>query len=165
MNSSLTNLQVTLDDLQDKDTTLEDLNKRMADLIFDDAEYDKELAAAFQYHDKATLRLCQCSQSPVVLQRVIRAIKEAFKRCLGRSSLRYNELLTVLVEVEVAVHCRPLTYLEGDISSTEALTQSHFLVGKRLVTLPTERKILALNATMSDLRRRAWYQEQLIRNL
>lgn len=98
-------------------------------------------------------------------ERVIRTIKDALKRCLGRSSLSYNELLTVLAEVEAAVNCRPLTYLEDDVTSAEVLTPSHFLVGKRLVTLPTEQENPALNADAPDLRRRARHREQLLRRL
>ncbi|KAH8030424.1 hypothetical protein HPB51_006856 [Rhipicephalus microplus] len=45
-------LQVTLNDLQDKDTTLADFNEKIADLIIDDAEYDEELTAALEYRDK-----------------------------------------------------------------------------------------------------------------
>ncbi|KAL1421980.1 hypothetical protein MTO96_022551 [Rhipicephalus appendiculatus] len=45
-------LQVILDDLQDKDTTLADLNKNISDLITDGAEYEEELTAALEYHDK-----------------------------------------------------------------------------------------------------------------
>ncbi|KAL1466543.1 hypothetical protein MTO96_026581 [Rhipicephalus appendiculatus] len=45
-------LQVILDDLQDKDTTLADLNKKIADLMTDGAEYEEELTASLEYHDK-----------------------------------------------------------------------------------------------------------------
>ncbi|KAL1420334.1 hypothetical protein MTO96_024354 [Rhipicephalus appendiculatus] len=51
-NPSPTDLQVILDDLQDKDTTLADLNKKIADLMTDGAEYEEELTAALEYHDK-----------------------------------------------------------------------------------------------------------------
>ncbi|KAL1487026.1 hypothetical protein MTO96_046699 [Rhipicephalus appendiculatus] len=51
-NPAPANLQVILDDLQDKDTTLADLNKKIADLMTDGAEYEEELTAALEYHDK-----------------------------------------------------------------------------------------------------------------
>ncbi|KAL1436396.1 hypothetical protein MTO96_049756 [Rhipicephalus appendiculatus] len=51
-NPAPADLQVILDDLQDKDTTLADLNKKIADLMTDGAEYEEELTAALEYHDK-----------------------------------------------------------------------------------------------------------------
>ncbi|KAL1471665.1 hypothetical protein MTO96_039807 [Rhipicephalus appendiculatus] len=51
-NPSPADLQVVLDDLQDKDTTLADLNKKIADLMTDGAEYEEELTVALEYHDK-----------------------------------------------------------------------------------------------------------------
>ncbi|KAL1448760.1 hypothetical protein MTO96_044006, partial [Rhipicephalus appendiculatus] len=51
-NTAPADLQVILDDLQDKDTTLADLNKKIADLMTDGAEYEEELTAALEYHDK-----------------------------------------------------------------------------------------------------------------
>ncbi|KAL1433846.1 hypothetical protein MTO96_012185 [Rhipicephalus appendiculatus] len=51
-NPAPADLQVILDDLQDKETTLADLNKKIADLMTDGAEYEEELTAALEYHDK-----------------------------------------------------------------------------------------------------------------
>ncbi|KAL3203154.1 hypothetical protein MRX96_042106 [Rhipicephalus microplus] len=98
-------------------------------------------------------------------KRFIRTNKEALKRCLGCSSLCYNELLAAIAELEATVNCRPLKYLEDDVTYAESLTPSRCLVGKHPVTLSTQRKILALSATTCDLRRRARYREQLLRHL
>ena len=55
-------------------------------------------------------------------------IKSA-KRCL------YDELLTLVIEVECVLNSRPLTYVyAGDV--TELLTPSHLLVGFRTLSLP-----------------------------
>ncbi|KAL1470022.1 hypothetical protein MTO96_040720 [Rhipicephalus appendiculatus] len=51
-NPAPADLQVILDDLQDKDTTLADLNKKIADIMTDGLEYEEELTAALEYHDK-----------------------------------------------------------------------------------------------------------------
>ncbi|XP_037502613.1 uncharacterized protein LOC119377081 [Rhipicephalus sanguineus] len=51
-NPSPTDLQVILDDLQDKDTTLADLNQKIADITTDGAEYEEEVTMALDYHDK-----------------------------------------------------------------------------------------------------------------
>lgn len=45
-------LQVILDDLQDKGMTLADINKKIADLITNDTEQDDEFMASLGYHDK-----------------------------------------------------------------------------------------------------------------
>ncbi|KAL3204136.1 hypothetical protein MRX96_001112 [Rhipicephalus microplus] len=50
-NPTLADLQV-MNDLQDKDVTLDDFNERIADLIINDTESVEEMMAALQYHDK-----------------------------------------------------------------------------------------------------------------
>ena len=39
----------------------------------------------------------------------MRSIKKPFKKILGRSTLSFDELRTVLVEIEGVVNSRPLT--------------------------------------------------------
>ena len=65
-------------------------------------------------------------------ERLIRIIKEALKKCLGKARLTYEELETVLVEIETVINCRPLTYLFEE--TDEALTPSHLVIGRRLIT-------------------------------
>ena len=65
-------------------------------------------------------------------ERLIRVIKEALKKCLGNAKLTYEELETVLVEVETVINCRPLTYLYEEVG--EALTPSHLAIGRRLIS-------------------------------
>ena len=46
--------------------------------------------------------------------------------------LKYEELKTVLVEIECIIYSRPLTYQFDEVD--EALTPSHLAVGRRLVS-------------------------------
>ena len=52
-----------------------------------------------------------------------------------RSKLSFDELTTILVEVEAVLNSRPLTYLYSD-DVEEPLTPSHLVIGRRLLTLP-----------------------------
>ncbi|KAL3201126.1 hypothetical protein MRX96_043084 [Rhipicephalus microplus] len=87
-------------------------------------------------------------------KQVIQTIKNALKRCLRRSGLSYEELLTVLAEVEAIVNCRPLTKLCKDAEDAEALTPSHFLTGKRVVGFPASTRGSLPSSTAHELRRR-----------
>ena len=48
-----------------------------------------------------------------------------------------DELQTVIIEIENVLNSRPLTYLYPD-EMDEALTPSHLICGRRLLTLPSE---------------------------
>jgi hypothetical protein len=57
------------------------------------------------------------------------------KKILGTTKLSYDELLTVVVDVEAILNSRPLTYLDND-DMAEPLTVSNLISGKRVLFLP-----------------------------
>ena len=69
-------------------------------------------------------------------EHLIRGVKSSLKKCVGRANLTYDELHTVVTEVEAVMESRPLTYLYPD-DIEEPLTPSHLLCGKRLINLPS----------------------------
>ena len=67
-------------------------------------------------------------------ERLIRGFKSCLKKCIGLARLTYDEVSTVVTEIEAIFNSRPLTYLyENELE--EALTPSHLLVGRRLLSL------------------------------
>ena len=60
------------------------------------------------------------------------------KRCIktvGKSCLTYDELLTVVTEVEAVLNSRPISYVLMD-DLEEPLTPSHLLTGFHVLSLP-----------------------------
>ena len=70
-----------------------------------------------------------------VFERMVRSTKRCLKKTIGRARLTYDELLTSLIEVEMVINSRPLTYVSPD-DLEEPLTPAHFLTGKRILSLP-----------------------------
>ena len=70
-----------------------------------------------------------------IFERMVRSMKRCLKRTIGRSKLSYDELLTVVTEVEITLNSRPISYVSCD-DMEEPLTPSHLLVGHRLLSLP-----------------------------
>ena len=68
-------------------------------------------------------------------ERLVKQVKSCLKKTLGRSKLSFDELTTILVEVEAVLNSRPLTYLYSD-DIEEPLTPWHLVIGQRLLTLP-----------------------------
>ena len=70
-----------------------------------------------------------------IFERLVRSVKKCLKKTIGGATLTYEELLTVVVEVEMILNCRPLSYVSGE-DTEEPLTPSHLLCGRRLMSLP-----------------------------
>jgi hypothetical protein len=72
-------------------------------------------------------------------ERLFRSIKAPLKIALGQRLLNYEELYTILVNIEQILNSRPLTYLSEDPDTLDILTPAHFLVGRSLLDIPDDR--------------------------
>ena len=70
-----------------------------------------------------------------LFERMIKSAKHYLKKAIGKNCLTYDELLTLVIEVEAVLNSRPLTYVSSE-DVEEPLTPSHLLVGYRIMTLP-----------------------------
>ena len=64
-------------------------------------------------------------------ERIIGIIKRCIKKVAGKALLNYDELTTLLAEIEQTLNSRPMTYL-SDEHNDEAITPSHLLYGKNI---------------------------------
>ena len=70
-------------------------------------------------------------------ERMVGSVKACLRKVLGNARLTFDELLTVLVEVEGILNSRPLTY-EYDKVEHEVLTLSHLIFGIRIQSMPDD---------------------------
>ena len=71
------------------------------------------------------------------IERMVGSVKKVLRKSLYRTFLSYDEMVTLLKQVESIVNSRPLTCMfEDDVE--EPLTPSHLLIGKRSTQLPTD---------------------------
>ena len=100
-----------------------------------------------------------------VFERMIKSTKRCLKKTLGRARLTYEELLTVLTEVECILNSRPLTYLYPD-DLEEPLTPPHLISGRRLLSLPDASRSGTDNSSAHEtVTRRARYLQKLMDHL
>lgn len=66
----------------------------------------------------------------------VRSTKHHLQRILGSHTLTYEEMSTVLYQIESVLNSRPLSPMSSNPEDLQALTPSHFLIGRPLTTLP-----------------------------
>ncbi|XP_076382083.1 uncharacterized protein LOC143260481 [Megalopta genalis] len=66
----------------------------------------------------------------------VKSAKYHLKRVVGETNLTFEELYTVLIQVESCMNSRPLCPLNDDPSDLTPLTPNHFLIGGTMTSLP-----------------------------
>lgn len=69
-------------------------------------------------------------------ERLVRSVKTALKKVIGRRCLGFIELSTTPTEVEAVINSRPFTHMHDDPNNGSLLTLASFLTGKRVTALP-----------------------------
>ena len=68
-------------------------------------------------------------------ERMVASVK--VRKTLGNARLSFDELSTLLTEIECTLNSRPLTYEYNEVGE-EVLTPSHLIYGRQIKTLPDE---------------------------
>ena len=93
---------------------------------------------------------------------MVQIAKRSLRKVAGRAVLRFDELNTLLIEIESIINGRPLTYIFDDSEGISyPLTPAHLLYGHQLVTSPSEThfEIISTNRLLT---RRATNQQYLL---
>ena len=100
-------------------------------------------------------------------ERLIRVVKLSLKKCVGSANLSYDELHTVITEIESVMNSRPLTYLYPE-EIEEPLTPSHLVYGRRLASLtefqPDKKEDRNFNEKADVYHKREQYLSRVLRH-
>ncbi|XP_039453257.1 uncharacterized protein LOC120432183 [Culex pipiens pallens] len=66
----------------------------------------------------------------------VKSAKTSLIRVLGQRQLSFEDMITVLAQIEAAMNSRPLTPLSEDPDELDVLTPGHFLTGTSLLAIP-----------------------------
>ncbi|KAG5876046.1 hypothetical protein JTB14_031573 [Gonioctena quinquepunctata] len=83
----------------------------------------------------------------------VKGAKRHLYRIIGNSQLTFEELSTVLAQIEAILNSRPLCPISSDPKDLEVLTPGHFLIGRSLTSYPE------LDATHLHENRLAFWQK------
>ena len=86
---------------------------------------------------------------------MVGSVKTVLRKTLYRTLQNYDDMSTLLKEIESVINSRPITYLYSD-DTVEPLTPSHLLIGRRSTQLPHDL------SSVTDTENRNRYRERLL---
>lgn len=66
----------------------------------------------------------------------VKSVKYHLARVIGNATLTYEEMATVLSQIEACLNSRPLSAVMDDPEKLTVLTPGHFLIGEAILTVP-----------------------------
>ena len=97
-------------------------------------------------------------------ERMVQSTKRCLKKILKNSSLTYEELETVLIEVENIINNRPLTYIDTE-TTEQVLTPNHLIFGR---SLPIANQLFTSQKSKgvkeANFRKRVLYRQKLLKD-
>ena len=96
-------------------------------------------------------------------ERMVQEVKRCLRKTLRNAKLDYDELHTILVEIESTLNSRPLTYVSSD-EIGDPITPSHLVVGRRVNSIPivSSAKIEAVDDSSSGVEARRNYLQKIL---
>ena len=95
-------------------------------------------------------------------ERLVRSVKRPLRKVIGRTNLTYDELQTIVVEIEGLINARPLTYVYDDVESVSfPLSPSHLVYGRRITTMPNSEHY-EIQSTYQSLTKKAKHHRNLL---
>jgi hypothetical protein len=112
---------------------------------------DRELRSLFKaastFYEKASADLSTCGTDWIfnpphaphfggLWEAGVKAVKHHLRRVIGDQKLTFEEMTTLLCQIEACLNSRPLSPMSNDPNDLVPLTPGHFLVGEQLIALP-----------------------------
>ncbi len=98
-------------------------------------------------------------------ERMVKCVKRCLKKSVGRASLSFEEMRTILIEVEATLNNRPMTYVyDDDEGISYPLTPATLIYGRNIATTPNDKQFEVVSTNQS-LTRRQKYHKRLLNQL
>ena len=94
-------------------------------------------------------------------ERLVQTVKRSLRKVLKKSKVTYEELLTIVIEIEGIINSRPLCYQYSSCTD-DVLTPSHLMLGRRLLSREDKSVFTELISTPENINRQVNYLNSLI---
>lgn len=83
-------------------------------------------------------------------ERLIGSVKRCLRKTVGRSTLTFEEMRTLLVEIECTLNNRPLIYLYDEIEGvSQPLTPADLIYGRQIVETANDHHFEVISTAQS----------------